>query len=200
MNALSRFPDEMAGSFSFEDFQHLLHPLTELSDPSTADMLDVRRLEIDGHPMPEPYRGLLVHDTDMTSTLETFHRERPRLEVLARLRRGTGLFRKVLLRGSDRGHVMEYGAIRIELDVLPSQARFAVLEGSRPLGGILGDHRVEFISRPESFFSLKPSPSLQRTLGLDEAVLLYGRKNFLLTGDEDVLAEVVEILPPAPRV
>lgn len=196
MTALSRFPDLPDDASAFDALRRWLDPLAE-SGPSQAEFFDTRPVEIAGRPMPEPYRRLLVHDSDMTSTLERHHGERPRLEVLTKLRRGTGLYRKVLLRGTRRGQVMELGAIRIELDVLPSAARFAVLEGDRPLGGILGDHRVPFLSRPQSYFSLRPGVPLQRLLGLDDEIVLYGRKNFLLTRNEDVLAEVVEILPPA---
>lgn len=195
MTALSRFPDLPAESAAFEDLRRWLDPLGRRTT-AADDFFDVCALESEDKPMPEPYRRLLVHDSDMTSTLERYYGERPCLEVLAKLRRGTGLFRKVLLRGTGAGRVMELGAIRIELDVLPSRARFAVLEGARPLGGILGDHSVGFLSRPQSFFSLRAGAGLQRLLGLEREQTLYGRKNFLLTESGDVLAEVVEILPP----
>ena len=204
MTALSFYSSETPIP-TVEDFQQLLHPLTEFSGSTQEpDFRDVESLEGAGNPMPEPYRSLLVHETDMTSTLETFFRERPRLEVLSKLRRGSRLYRQVLLRGVGSGRVMEYGAIRIQLDVLGSEARFAVLEGSRPLGGVLGDFQIRFVSRPQNYFSIRPGAHLQQLLGMTtpnefqdgEPNLLFGRKNFLETESGDVLAEVVEILPP----
>ena len=178
---------------AIEDFQGILHPLTEFAD----DPGGVETFEIDGRPMPEPYRGLLVHERDMTSTLERFHREKPTLEVLAKRRSETSLFRQVLLRGARSNRVVEYGAIRIELEALSAQARWAVLEGLRPLGAILADYRVPYVSRPHSYFGVHPGSRLQEILGLTAPGMLYGRKNFLRAPSGDVLAEVVEILPPA---
>ena len=182
------FPECLA----IEDLEGLLHPLTEFVD----DPDGLERFESDGAAMPEPFRGLLVHNSDMTSTLEKFHRERPYLEVLAKRRRDTSLFRQVLLRGQRSHRAVEYGAIRIELEELGPEARWAVLEGSRPLGGILADFHVSYVSRPQSYFGVRAGSRLQQLLGLNEPVLLYGRKNFLQTPEGGVLAEVVEILPP----
>lgn len=190
MNPPSPLPAE--AGLTINEFQQILHPLTEF----VVDPHGVELFEGDLAPLPEPYRGLLVHENDMTSTLELYFRERPKLEVLAKKRSGTSLFRQVLLRGRQTNRVVEYGAIRIELDVLNAAARWAVLEGRRPLGGILGDHRVPFISRPESYFGLVPGRRLLDLFGVDEAPNLFGRKNFLTTPAGDLLAEVVEILPP----
>ncbi len=194
MNALS--PSALSNPFpeclAIENFEGLLHPLTEFVD----DPDGLERFESDGVAMPEPFRSLLVHDTDMTSTLEKFHREKPYLEVLAKHRRDTSLFRQVLLRGQESHRVVEYGAIRIELQELTPEARWAVLEGSRPLGAILADYRVPYVSRPQSFFGVRGGSRLQSLLNLSGPALLYGRKNFLQTPGGGVLAEVVEILPP----
>ena len=197
MNALSTAAADSSlqlETLAIRDFQGMLHPLTEFAD----DPGGVERFEVEGRAMPEPYRSLLVHESDMTSTLERFHRERPRLEVLAKRRRDTSLFRQVLLRGTRSDRLVEYGAIRIELEGLNPQARWAVLEGSRPFGGILADHRVPYVSSPEAYFGVRPGQGLQEILGLSEPELLYGRKNYLRHPDGRVLAEVVEILPPVP--
>lgn len=169
-----------------------LFPLSELLDGERPRL--ERLLEEGEGPMPQPYRRLLVHDSDMTSTLERWHHEPARLEELRRERRGMELWREVLLLGTRSERVMEYGAIRIDLSAFDDDPRWAILEGKKPLGAILADHRVVYRSRPSRFFALHSTSRLQSLLGLDAPTLLYGRQNALL-GDKGTLAEVVEILP-----
>src|SRR3954469_19663154 len=47
--------------------------------------------------MPEPYRTLLVHENDMTPTLEKFHGAQIHLKILNREQRGDYYFREVSL-------------------------------------------------------------------------------------------------------
>ena len=110
---------------------------------------DVTRLaiDLDGDGMPEPYRELLVHDQDMTSTLEKHHGESLelcRLETRnSENRRGDGaLWRHVLLVGTRSGEIREAGAIRIDLRYFSSAARWEVLQGLKPLGAILAEARA----------------------------------------------------------
>src|ERR1043166_6661508 len=52
---------------------------------------------IQGDEMPEPYRSLLVHERDMTPTLQNFHRAEIHLKILNREQRGDFYFREVAL-------------------------------------------------------------------------------------------------------
>lgn len=178
----------------------LLYPLSELlaERPEVA----IRHLDDDGDGMPEPYRSLLVHDQDMTSTLEKHHGERLelcRLETRHQEDRGVGsaLWRHVLLVGNRSGQIREAGAIRIDLRHFDTAARWEVLEGQKPLGAILADHRIDYVSRPRLFFGFDANTQTDRLLGLQAGGrTLYGRQN-VLSAPRGVLAEVVEILPPA---
>lgn len=162
--------------------------VTQLEQPGTASM-------------PEPYRSLLVHDEDMTSTLERHHREPIVLRVLGRLLEDEVLQRRVLLVGEKSGRVVELGAIRIELGRFPSAARAEVEAGVRPLGAILTASGMAFTSRPRQFFALRPASGVRSLLELSSEFgpggdsLLFGRHNVLLAADGGRLAEVVEILP-----
>jgi hypothetical protein len=159
-----------------------LFPLSELLDGERPRL--EKSLEEGEGAMPQPYRRLLVHDSDMTSTLERWHHEPARLEELRRERRDMELWREVLLLGTRSERVMEYGAIRIDLSAFDSDPRWA----------ILAEHRVVYRSRPSRFFALRSTDRLQSLLGLDAPTTLYGRQNVLL-GEKGTLAEVVEILP-----
>ena len=69
--------------------------------------------------VPEPFQALLVHDGDMTSTLERFYEERMPLEVLAEENSDGCYYREVILKGKGTGRVAEFGVIEIELDNFP---------------------------------------------------------------------------------
>lgn len=149
-----------------------------------------------GEALPAPYRDLLFHERDMTSTLERHHGERALLRVVARRDEGETLCRKVVLYGAISGRPFELGAIRIHLERFAEPARSEILAGDRPLGAILEDAGIAFLSRPRAFFALPADSWIREELGLETPALLYGRRNVLLTTDARPLAEVVEILPP----
>ena len=175
----------------------LLYPLSELL--AERPEVSIRHLHHDGDGMPEPYRELLVHDQDMTSTLEAFHGEKLELCRLESRRSDGALWRQVLLVGARSGEIREAGAIRIDLRHFNTEARWEVLEGQKPLGAILADHRVAYESRPRLFFAFDASERTDRLLGLGaRGRTLYGRQN-VLSSPSGVLAEVVEILPPVER-
>lgn len=172
----------------------LLYPLSEFF--RRGDARPVARLEAGEQPMPEPYRSLLVHDQDMTSTLELFHGERLRLRLLAGLRRQSSLFRRVVLVGSESGKAVELGAIRIDLAAFEETARQRILEAKQPLGSILKEFEIAYVSRPRLYFHVASDEAMEASLALAAPARLYGRQNVLSRPDGQPLAEVVEILPP----
>jgi chorismate-pyruvate lyase len=147
--------------------------------------------------VPEPCRSLLVHWSDMTSTLEGFYAEKLRVEVLARQAGGNEYFREVTLRLERSGKAAEFGASKVRLDLLPDKVRREILGERLPLGRILVDCGVEFSSRPRAFFRVAADDFVSRALDLDGPRFLYGRRNTLVDAWERPLAEIVEILAPA---
>lgn len=155
--------------------------------------------QIDGEAVPDPYKTLLVHDRDMTSTLENFHGAGVHLRLLGRERTGDDYFREVLLVLDDSERPVEFGAILIHLDRFPDAARREILEERFPLGHVLKDHNLPFQSRPRAYLRIASDKLINELLGLHGAHVLYGRRNTLLNPNGASLAEIVEILPPAPR-
>jgi chorismate-pyruvate lyase len=152
---------------------------------------------VDGALVPEPFRRLLVHERDMTSTLEAFLGQALSLEVLETRVEGDCLSREVVLTGERDGVPAEFGAIRIHLDRLPEpEARSRVVEGQRPLGRILRDLAIEHRCRPVSFFHVDTDDVMRSALALRGDGPLYGRHNLLFGAGEALMAEVTEILPP----
>jgi hypothetical protein len=152
---------------------------------------------VEAREMPEPYRSLLAHESDMTTTLESFYGERLEVVVLGRRLAGREYFREVLLRLGPGGRRVEYGAIRIILDILPDGVRREILREQQPLGRILAERGVEFSSQPRAYLRLASDDFMNGVLDLAGPHWLYGRRNTLLDSWERPLAEIVEILPPA---
>ena len=146
--------------------------------------------------MPEPYRSLLVHNNDMTSTLRAFHKDTIHIEVLERHVFDNEYFREVVLKlnGSDKR--IEFGAIKIILDLFPNDAQQAILKEQRPLGHILHEYKIAHSSRPQSFLMVTSDALINRALKLEGKQMLYGRRNTLVDPWDRPLAEIVEILPP----
>jgi chorismate-pyruvate lyase len=153
--------------------------------------------QLEGEAMPEPFRTLLVHQNDMTSTLEQFHGGGIHLRLLSRHRREDDYFREVLLVLDGTEQPVEFGAIQIHLARFPDRAREQVLEERFPLGHILKDCGIEYQSRPQAFLRIASDRLISQVLGLTGAHILYGRRNSLLDAAGQPLAEIVEILPPA---
>jgi chorismate-pyruvate lyase len=172
-------------------------------------------LEVADSRVPEPYRELLVHDRNMTPTLERFFGARVCLDVLdcdhepAR----SELRRWVLLRlePGAKSRVVALGCVTINLAALPRAVAEEVLQGKRPLGTLLLEAKVKQRCRPVLFFSAPGDHALlaQLLCGSREAPpssegpdrlppeRFYGRCN-RITGESEaaVIAEVVEILAP----
>ncbi len=173
-----------------ETVKSLLWPLSDFWTDEAA----VREVEaIDAENIPQPYRGLLDHDRDMTPTLEKVWKAELHLDVLANLRVRDHLIRHVILRTAE-GRPAAFGAIRIRLPMFPEEARTRILEGRAPLGTILREHAIPHSAAPTGFFRTEPNALTRQAFGATDAAVHYGRHNEL-RGPEGLLAEVVEILP-----
>lgn len=176
------------------DEQNLLYPLSEFY---LLDGLILPAVTgIDGQQIPEPSKTLLVHETDMTSTLEKYHDQKLRLHILRRHREGDEYSRQVLLVAERDQIPTEFGAIKIFLQNFPEEVRQQILKGSRPLGTILSDEQIPYTSRPVAFVQITPDPIIKSALGLGETQLVFGRRNVLIDPSQRVLAEILEVLPP----
>ena len=147
--------------------------------------------------LPEPYRGLLAHNGDMTARLESFHGRMIHLEVLESVCSEQTVLRKVVLVLESSGEKVEFGAIRISLALFDPEPRDRILEGKLPLGTILKRYGVDYLSRPQAFLEVLSDGVVGDALGLGACEKLYGRQNSILNPRGELLAKVVEILPPS---
>jgi chorismate-pyruvate lyase len=173
----------------------LLGRFYEPTGLSLPPLRELKKVEV-----PQPYRSLLVHSSDMTPTLERFYGQTLRLRVLNREHLDDSYKREVILWLAEDTRPVEYGVIRIFLDRLPPTARELVLQEKRPLGDILHGEAIPHLSWPQAFFRLKSDAHAGGALELRQPGFLYGRRNVLLDGSRRLLAEVIEVLAPAAKV
>ncbi len=172
----------------------IAHPLDEFYLQAGLDLPLIEQKNAEE--LPEPYRQLLVHERDMTSTLESFHNETIALKVMSRKQRGDHYYREVILVRSRDQKPVEFGAIKINLNLFPPGARRQILEENAPLGRILHEYGIADSSRPKAYLRFKPDAFMQTALQAAKSEWLYGRRNTLLDPQIRPLAEIVEILPP----
>ena len=146
--------------------------------------------------LPQPYRGLLDHDQDMTPTLEFFFRETVAISIVHSGRNGSAYTREVVLFTEQSRKPVAYGSIDIHLENVTGAARTDILSGHLPFGSILQKHAIQHVSAPSAFFEIDSDAATQRHFALTRATRLYGRRNRLSTPDGRTLADVLEILAP----
>ncbi len=150
-----------------------------------------------GTDLPQPERGLLDHDRDMTSTLATHHGSALRVEVL-RCHTEDGLYlREVFLRTVNSDKIVEYGVLAVALAQFPAEARVAIEAGRTPLGAVLHQFKIPFVSAPIGFFTVEAATLTSTSFALPPGTRACGRFNRLATPAGETLAWIMEILPPA---
>jgi chorismate-pyruvate lyase len=173
-------------------------PLFPLSEFYTQETMPVV-VTIPPEEIPEPQRSLLVHQADMTPTLETYFETRIDLKVLKAVQVDMVVKREVVLFLHGSRTPVEFGAIQIHLSNFLSDHRELILANQVPLGTILNEQRIPHVSHPSAFIRVIPDQVIREALEITEPVWLYGRCNSLKDPDGWPLAEVVEVLPPLEK-
>src|SRR5258707_4851683 len=131
---------------------NITHPLDEFYARSGLPLPPWQQIE--GEEMPEPYKTLLVHQNDMTPTLESYHGRSVHLRVLGREQRDKTYSREVVLQLEGSEQPVEFGAIKIHLGLFAPPARAQILSEQCPLGHILKDHAIAHASQPRGFLRI----------------------------------------------
>jgi hypothetical protein len=150
---------------------------------------------INGADMPEPYRTLLVHENDMTPTLEAHHGSPIHLRVLRSERHGDHYHREVVLLLDHSNLPVEFGANRVALDLYPREAQELILSEYVPLGSILARFRIAHTCHPSAYLCITADALMSRELRVPKERTLYGRRNTLRDPQGRVLSDILEILP-----
>jgi hypothetical protein len=172
-----------------------VYPLDDFYARAGLSLPPIERIQ--GPEMPEPYRSLLVHENDMTPTLEGFHKAEIHLRTLSSEQRGDFYFREVALHLNGSERPVEFGANKVSLVLFPPKARQLILEERLPLGRILKDCQIPHSTMAKAFFRVQPDNLIKEVLGITQSKPLYGRKATIFDPQKRPLSEIVEILPPA---
>ena len=170
----------------------ILYPLDLVYLRAGVELPRVRTVEPDEIPLP--YRSLLVHENDMTLTLERHFGGRVVLRSLSTFTMGQWYFRRVLLVQEFSGRPVEMGAIRMKLQAFTRRIREQILANLIPLGRILRDGRVDYQSRPKSFLSVTPNGEMMGVFWMREPRTLYGRRTEIFKRGTKI-GDIVEVLP-----
>jgi chorismate-pyruvate lyase len=152
---------------------------------------------IAGEDVPEPYRGLLVHDHHMTVTVERFYGDAVDVVVLEQVREPEHYARKILLKLKSTGQVVQFGIVKIRLPQLPEQVCQEILSGQIPLGRILIEHDVLRTVHPHAFFRVELGSIMAEWFDHPEGSVTFGRIG-VITADGEPAIQVAEILAPLP--
>jgi hypothetical protein len=148
-----------------------------------------------GDEIPQPYRGLLVHEHHMTVTVEAHHGGPVDVRVLAVRRHGELYSRKILLVDQATGKVVQFGIVRIDFTMTPSAVRDAIEAQGTPVGRILIEHDVLRRIEPTAFLRITPGPAQMAWFGLTEPAPLYGRLA-IIHFDGQPAVELLEVVAP----
>ena len=146
--------------------------------------------------IPPPYRSLLVHERDMTLTLEAHFGGRVALRALSTFSKGRSYFRRVLLVQEYSGRPVAMGAIRIDVGVFEPRLRARILRNQVPLGRLLRDGGVDYRSRPRVFLAVTPNSEMMGVFWMRETRTLWGRQTEVTLAGKKI-GDIVEILPLA---
>ena len=173
-----------------------LHALFSLFPP--ASPADAPAYEaVPGEEVPEPYRGLLVHEHHMTVTVEAFHGDEVDVRILARRHAGDVYARQILLALHHSGRVVQYGVVRIRLGYCSPPVRAEIVAGQTPLGRILIRHNVLRRIEPREYLRVLPGRAMMNWFGLKRPEPTYGRLA-LIHCDGQPAVELLEIVRPEP--
>ena len=177
--------------------EELLQPLVDFYQANNQTLPIATRIEPEA--MPQPHRQLLVHENDMTPTLEKYHGIELTLRPQRIVRGEDNLQRCVVLKDVDSERVIEFGAIVIQLAGFQWEIQEQIRGCKTPLGTILGQNKITHFCKPSAYFSLIADHAIANALQIEAGVTLYGRRNGLTFPDGKPLADVVEILSPVAK-
>lgn len=148
--------------------------------------------------VPEPYRGLLAHDSHMTVTMEKFYGAPVNVVVLQSLHEGNHYARKILLTNSRTGEVVQFGIMRFNFSWCSDEVRDKILAGNIPLGRILIEHDVLRRISTHALMAIKPNEEIRRHFKIETnngAGVVYGRLATIFCNEEPAV-NLLEVAAP----
>ncbi len=145
--------------------------------------------------IPDVERNLLAHNNDMTSTLSNHHGSDLYIEVLDNQFNDNYLLRMVVLKKTNDHNPVEFGAIGINLSSLDNMLVTEINEGRKPLGKLLEQYSVNYLSNPRAYFEIEIDAYISKILCTGIGEIAFGRCNEITDNKGFTIADIVEVLP-----
>lgn len=145
--------------------------------------------------VPASYQKLLNHSSHMTVTVEEFYSDRVDVQVLRSLTNAEHYCREILLSTQRDSKVVQYGIVKLKLDLISEPARGEILAESKPLGRVLIER--EILREVELFdlFQVACGSKLAQFFRVPERTQTYGRTAIIHCNGEPAI-ELLEIVAP----
>jgi chorismate-pyruvate lyase len=145
--------------------------------------------------VPEPYRGLLAHNSHMTVTMEEYHHSAVDVKILARVQEGDIYCRKIILLKSGTDEVVQFGIVRFDLQYVTAAVRKEILAGKTPLGRVLINHNVLRHIDLGAVLRISPGPELAKIFRAKAGSITYGRLATIFCNQQPAV-DLLEISTP----
>lgn len=150
--------------------------------------------EVAAGEIPAATRELLDHEQHMTVTVEKFHRCPVEVEVLRSDIQGKWYAREIVLKRSSDSAVVQYGIVRLNLDVLAESVKQEILAAEKPLGRVLIENDVLRSVRLHSLQKITAGPVLRHLFGLNSGAVCYGRTAMIYCDGQPAI-HLLEVVP-----
>jgi chorismate-pyruvate lyase len=150
--------------------------------------------QVQASEIPPASRSLLAHNRHMTSTLKTHYGQPVALRVLSHTEEAAIYRRKILLTLDDDNRVVEFGIVRLFLDVLPAPARNDVIARKMPLGEIFAHYDVLTRVEPRWYLRFAPDSAVVQYFVPRPPQEVYGRLGLIHCNGRPAV-ELLEVVP-----
>lgn len=135
--------------------------------------------------MPEPFKGLLKHEAHMTVTVEAFHgcpvdvqvhaTKYGQREVTEAEKASRWYAREITLHRQSDGSPVQYGIVRLNIDLLAPEVWEEIRSEQIPLGRVLIEHGVLREVELCELWEVVAHQHLANLLGVPSGSTVYGR-------------------------
>jgi len=145
--------------------------------------------------LPDCYQRLLNHSSHMTVTVEDFYNDNLDVQVLRSLTSEKHYCREILLSTRRDSKVVQYGIVRLKLDLISEPARSEILAESKPLGRVLIEREILREVQLFDLYQIACGPKLAGFFRVPQQTQTYGR-TALIHCDREPAIELLEIVAP----
>lgn len=143
--------------------------------------------------VPAPYDRLLDHNAHMTVTVEAYLEQLVDVSVHRTDRQANWYAREITLAGTESGKVIQYGIVRLNVDVLAPEVWRRIESQEVPLGRVLIEHNVHREVQLCGLWRVEAGPALAKLLNVQPRQVVYGR-TALIYCDGHPTIELLEIV------